>query len=97
MIKLRQTLGDLTVEVEADTPTKAISQLNFWNSLPPVCPDCESELRLFFKNPSGNEYYGLRCIGPVPHEANFGIRKEDRGLYYKGDESFEIAYGFRPE
>lgn len=97
MIKLRQTLDDLVVEIEAENPRQAIAEMAFWSGLPSQCPMCDAPLRFFYRDPSGNKYYGQRCTGKVPHEANLGIFKEGQGLFYKGDRAFETAYGFSDE
>lgn len=85
----------VTVIVEGDVK-ELIRQAAFWSEIPKHCPVCQSDLILTHRSPQGNEYYGLKCLGAVPHEVNFGEFKDKaRGLYYKPNEHWKVAYGHR--
>lgn len=83
---------EVTVEVAGgqfpDEAQKAIIEAcAFWQAIPENCPmpGCEAPLVFTARHPQSYHYYGLRCLGPVPHEMNFGERKDHSSLYFKDD------------
>lgn len=83
---------NMTVEVTSESVKDLIRQAAFWTDLPTVCPLCGSSLVLYHRDPQDNDYWGQACTGPVTHEANFGVNKnEEKGLYYKGE--WQDAFG----
>ncbi len=87
-----QLSPSMKIEVEAADTKALIEKASFWSELPTTCPKCGASLNLFYRDPQGNSYYGLACSGPVKHESNFGISKqEEKGLFYKGE--WQDAYG----
>lgn len=95
MIKIFRTMPGGSVEVMGDTQMAVIQELNFWESLPALCPfeGCGQPLHFFYKRAQEKyDYYGLRCENEPAHECNFGQRTDHSGLYYKGPESFDTEY-----
>lgn len=82
-----------TVEIDGDEETTIIAQAAFWTELPEACPICGATLRLSHRKPKGFTYYGLVCKGSPEHECNFGQKKEDGSLYYKGPASWRLSPG----
>lgn len=73
-----------------------IESISFLHELPKTCPVCQAPVHFFYRNPSGNSYYGLRCDGGPAHESNMGQHKPPLDtLYYKGDGSWELEYSAR--
>lgn len=96
MLRARQRINsDLSIDVEADTAQELITELAFFNEWPVTCPLCDSALTITHRRPKGFEYYGLRCVGPIPHECTFGEHKNENGggLYYKRDAWQEAPRG----
>jgi hypothetical protein len=91
MQKLTIMLGpNIKVNLESPDLQQLIKDAAFWSELPQVCPLCRASVVLFYRNPKGNDYYGLRCVGPQTHETNFGQFKETaKGFYYKGASSWK--------
>jgi hypothetical protein len=78
----------------AETQKTLIEGIAFWQSLPTACPmpGCGAPLHFTARHPQNFHYYGLRCEGPKPHEANLGERKDGTSLYAK-DDGWKDAYG----
>lgn len=91
MQKLTITIGPaVTVELESPDLAQLIKDAAFWSELPQACPLCRANVVFFYRNPKGNDYFGLHCIGPKAHETNFGQFKETaKGFYYKGASSWK--------
>lgn len=75
-----------------------MSELHKWNAiygnLSKKCDNCGSEnIYLSYKNPQDNDFYMLQCK-ECGAEANFGIHKLDKGLYWKG-EKMKVYQGNR--
>lgn len=85
----------IALKWDADNLKSFIESVAFLHSLPKVCPVCEAPLRFFFRSPKGFNYYGLHCEGSPKHEVNFGQHKEGGGLFYEGDEKFELEFKAR--
>lgn len=87
----------LSFAFSAEDLRDTIKEIAFLHQLPKQCPvqGCGAPLHFFYRSPQGNEYYGLACDGSPAHEVNFGIHKEGRGLFYKGDDKFELEYSAR--
>jgi hypothetical protein len=85
----------LNIAFAANDLREMIQEIAFLHQLPRVCPMCEASVHFFYRSPQGNEYYGLKCTGSPAHEVNFGIHKEGRGLFYKGDDKWELEYNAR--
>jgi hypothetical protein len=90
MQKLKINIMDnITVEFESADVADIIKRAAFWSELPKVCPLCQAPIVFFYRNPKDNDYYGLHCTGPRPHETNFGQYKlTEKGFYYKGTSSW---------
>lgn len=83
MLKLTIPIaGDAIVEISGNDNKERIEQASFWMTLPKVCPECNAPLILSYRRPQNYPYYGLICTGDVPHECNFGIRRDDTSLFY---------------
>lgn len=73
-----------------------IESISFLHELPKLCPVCQAPVHFFYRNPSGNSYYGLKCDGAPAHECNMGQHKPPLDtLYYKGDGAWELEYSAR--
>ena len=83
---------EITVEILGDNPRDAIREAAFWAGLPTLCPKCGAPVRLFYRNPQDNSFWGLVCSGKVQHETNFGVPKVGAGLYYKDNEPWHNAF-----
>lgn len=95
-MKLVLHLGRTDLEFEGASAKDIIRATSFWQELPDMCPICQAGISLTFRSPQGNDYYGMRCFGQVPHEVNFHQHKEGGGLYYVADE-WKVAYGYDAE
>jgi hypothetical protein len=83
MIKLNTKIGKYTIQVEFKTMKDLHRFGNVYGNLPQKCDACGSDnIFLSYKNPGGNDYYTLQC-GDCTADANFGIHKEDKGLFWK--------------
>lgn len=60
---LKINLGSKVLEIGGEgKDTDIIKNLSFWSSLPTECSACKSKnIGLLWKNPKGNDYYGLKC------------------------------------
>lgn len=99
-IKIRQSVGLFTVEVQADNNREALDELAFWNDLPDNCPKCNTPVRVFHRTPKDPktgkplDYFGLVCIGEPRHESTFGTHFNDQKTqFYKGERSWKLVYG----
>ena len=75
---------------------RGMSEVHKFNKIygrvPKVCDACGSEnIYLGYKSPQGNDYYTVEC-GDCGADANFGILKDNKGLYWKG-EKMEVYQG----
>lgn len=83
MIKVKTTIGNQVIEAEFE----AMSQVHKFNStygkLPKECDNCKSKnIYVSYKSPQGNDFYMIEC-GDCGATANFGILKNDKGLFWK--------------
>lgn len=59
---LKMKLGNKQLELTGTgTGTEIVKGLHFWSSLPSKCSCGSENISLFYKSPSGNDYYGLKC------------------------------------
>ena len=91
-IRLRITLTGIgAVEIEGDNNQEIIAEAALWSDLPKCCPTCGAPIRLSYRTPGEYTYYGLTCLGDVPHESTFGQRKKGGTLYYKRRVPWAVA------
>jgi len=74
-----------------------MSEVHKWNStygnLPKVCDACKSpNIFLSHRAPGGNDYFSIAC-GDCGAEANFGIHKDNKGLYWKRGTKMSVYQG----
>jgi len=85
MIKLTTKIGKQMLEIELPK-MKDVHKFNkIYGSLPTKCDNCQSlNVYISYMNPGGNDYFTMEC-GECGANANFGIHKEGRDLYWKGN------------
>lgn len=81
-LKIERSFG--VIEIENSDSKELIKEASFWQELPDVCAVCGENVRLFYRSPQDNDYFGLVCTGKTRHETNFGQLKKG-GLYYKNE------------
>ncbi len=85
MIKLNTKIGKHTLQMEFGKMKDLHKFGSIYGNLPQKCTNCQSDnIYLSYKNPKGNDYYTLAC-GDCTADANFGIKKEDGGLFWKAE------------
>ncbi len=85
MIKLNKKIGQDTLQIEFAKMTDMHKFNSIYGSLPSKCTSCDSpQIYLSHKSPGGNDYYTLAC-GACGAEANFGMHKDNKGLYWKAE------------
>lgn len=78
-------MGESTVQLEADKMSEIHKFFSTYGSIPKKCDACGSiHIYPSYKNPQGNDYYMMEC-GECKATANFGIHKDGRGLFWKGE------------
>jgi hypothetical protein len=85
-------VGPILLRIEADDDKELIEKCAFWGALPDACPICGAGVVLSHRQPKGYDYYGMTCQGSPRHEVNFGQHMEGKGLFYKGDSSWQDAW-----
>ena len=81
-MKVKKTIGNLTVEFEGETHKDIFKQLSSLEEVfgETVCAKCGSEnLRFVVRENDGNEYYELRCL-ECGAKLSFGVHKKGGGL-----------------
>lgn len=82
MISLTLPAPGGQVTISGDTAAEVLAQAELWCSIPPACPHCGGALTLTHRKPQGFEYHGLKCSA-CGLETNFGVRLDDKSLYYQ--------------
>lgn len=97
--KIRVQYGKVWIEIDAESPKSAITQLSDYTEVfvGHVCGLCEStEIAWSHREHGGHDYYSVKCVA-CGAERNFGQHKNGRTLFAKGDWSIfkrgEIASG----
>ena len=85
MIKLNTRIGKYTLQIEFNDMKQLHKFGSVYGNLPSKCTACGSDdIHLSYKNPKGNDYYTLAC-GECKADANFGIKKDNGGLFWKDE------------
>ena len=82
-MKIKKTIGNLTVEFEGETQKDIFKQLSSLEEVfgESVCGKCESgNLRFVVRENDGNEFYELRCL-ECGGKLAFGAHKQGGGLF----------------
>lgn len=88
-MKINKSIGDLSVEFEAETHKDIFKQLSSLEEVfgETACGKCGSEkLKPVVRENDGNEYYELRCAGCTARLA-FGVHKKGGGLFPRRKDS----------
>jgi len=88
--RLKIKLGNKTLEISGEGADKdIIKNLAIWCSLPEKCSCGSENIGLYYKNPKGNDYYGLKCQDCM---AEFIIHqfRDKSGFYIKAEDKWEI-------
>lgn len=89
MFKGTITIGSMNLSCEAQSMQDIFKWSGLYANLPKKCDACSGDsLYLSYKNPSGNDYYSLKCID-CGAEGNFGQHKEGGSLYWKWETKLE--------
>lgn len=89
---LKIKLGSKVLEISGEgKDTEIIKNLSFWSSLPDKCTCGNAEISLMYKNPKGNDYYGLKC-GKCGAELTFHQFKTG-GFYLTQDDTWKKWQG----
>ena len=82
-MKVRKTIGNLTVEFDGETQKDIFKQLSSLEEVfgESACGKCESgNLRFVVRENDGNEFYELRCL-ECGGKLAFGAHKQGGGLF----------------
>jgi len=84
-ITMKVNIGKNVLAVECDKMSDIHKFGSTYGSLPDKCDRCGSKnIYLSYKNPKENDYFTIAC-GDCTADANFGIRKDGKGLFWKGE------------
>lgn len=102
MIRVQVYFGDTIVTIEGATRKECIQEASFWQEIPSKCPvpGCGASIIFTYRTPQSFTYWGVRCLGPEPHESTFGQLKEGAELFYKNGEAWKkyiVGQGRRDE
>jgi|SRR3990172_1603972 len=85
-VEVTVTIGDKQLRVVEDVSSQAqmFDRLEFWDSIPRIGPNGETDLKFVHRTPKGFDYYEIVCES-AKMRFQFGQLKDDKGsLFPKG-------------
>lgn len=82
-ITMKTKIGKNELSVDFEKMSDVHKFGGIYGNLPKVCDACKSEnIYLSYRNINDNEYFSMGC-GDCGANANFGIHKNGKGLFWK--------------